>query len=519
MQNEGISIVREYIRKLFLHKGKLFLYNLLVLALAIGAILVWPREYRSEAKVWIKIGRENSKLDPTAATGDTISIQETDREDEIKSVIDILGSRGVAEAAVNRLGAEVVLGDEPLPGASEKETSQIAKTIKQGLGEVVELLKQIDPIDDHEEAVQEILKHTVVDAERKSNVVSVYYDTDSPELAQAVVESLVNSYRSEHARIHKTEGSKNFFGEQLDALTNRVNEASAKLRDAKDDMGLASIDGHRRLLENQLQEVSSSQMATSGKLAESKALAYELERQIALHPSVITSEERTVPNTGRDLIQNQLYNLQLERARLESQSKRRDPRMKAILQQEAEAKRELSNQTTSQRSEYAKTVNTIYQDLSLEMAMVKSSSAGYQSMMDELDLRQEDVLASINDLNASEIEIQRLDRELQLAVKSYKAYAEKLEDSRIDEELNQRAISNVSIAQAPTLEQKPVSPSKMLVALLTAAAMLFGSLTILAAAVMTDESVQTTSDLQDLADEIPIIISVPNQRQYRHVLS
>ena len=107
------DIIRKYVRSIFRHKGKLVAYNLLILLLAVAVILVWPREYRSEAKIWIKLGRENSKLDATAATGETISIQETDREDEIRSVIDILGSRGVIEKAVQQLGHDVVLGDEP----------------------------------------------------------------------------------------------------------------------------------------------------------------------------------------------------------------------------------------------------------------------------------------------------------------------------------------------------------------------------------------------------------------------
>ena len=520
MQNEGLGIVREYVRKLFQHKGKLLLYNLLVLALAIGALLVWPREYRSEAKVWIKIGRENSKLDPTAATGETISIQESDREDEIKSVIDILGSRGVVEQAVALLGEKVVLGDEPLPGAEEEEAANpITDALKNGIGSVIDVVKQIDPIDDHEEAVQEIVKHMVVDAERKSNVVSVYYDTDSPALAQAIVSAIVESYRQEHARIHKTEGSKSFFVEQLDELDERVNETSASLRDAKDEFGLASIGGHRNLLESQLKDVSGASMVAQSKLAESKAMAMELERQLALQPSVIVSEERTVPNTGRDLIQNQLYNLQLERARLESQSKRSDPRVKAILKQEQEAKRELADQTTSKRSESATSVNQIYQELTMELAKVKSTSKGFQSTIEELTSQRGEIMASISELNGAEIDIQRLERQVQLAVKNYNTYADKLEDSRIDEALNQRAISNVSVAQAPTLQQKPVSPSKLIVGLLTLAAMGFGTISILAAAVMTDDSVQNADDLQELVEDVPIVISVPNQRQYRHVLN
>ena len=66
--------IEEYVEWIFLNKNKLILYNLILLLLTVGVILFWPRQYRSEAKIWIKLGRENSHLDPTAATGETISI-------------------------------------------------------------------------------------------------------------------------------------------------------------------------------------------------------------------------------------------------------------------------------------------------------------------------------------------------------------------------------------------------------------------------------------------------------------
>ena len=132
---------------MYRNRGKLLLYNLAIILLTIGVILVWPREYRSEAKLWIKIGRENSRLDPTASTGETISIQETDREDEIKSVIDIMGSRGVVEGTVDVLGPEVVLGDEPLPGSDEEPKKNVlVDAFKSTFGSLLKTVKQIDPI-------------------------------------------------------------------------------------------------------------------------------------------------------------------------------------------------------------------------------------------------------------------------------------------------------------------------------------------------------------------------------------
>ena len=245
-------MIRDYVESLFRHKKKILLYNLLVILAVTSIIMFWPRTFGSEAKIWIKIGRENSRLDPTAATGETISIQETDREDEIKSVLDVVASRGVITSVVEELTPEVVLGDEPLPGQEEEETNAAMEPFKETLGQVVDTFKQIDPISDKEEAIQEIIENVTVGSERKSNVVSIGYESNSPELAQAVVESLIEQYTLRHAEIFVTKGSKEFFEKQKASLKADVELKSNQLKDFKDQMGLASIGGHRTMLEDQM---------------------------------------------------------------------------------------------------------------------------------------------------------------------------------------------------------------------------------------------------------------------------
>src|SRR5688500_14842407 len=44
-----------------------------IMTLAVIALYVCPREYISEAKVLVRLGRENVVLDPTATTGQLVS--------------------------------------------------------------------------------------------------------------------------------------------------------------------------------------------------------------------------------------------------------------------------------------------------------------------------------------------------------------------------------------------------------------------------------------------------------------
>lgn len=526
---EYLVKLRELAATVFRNKFKLLAYNLLVFGFACFVIFFWPRGYRSEAKIWLKIGRENTRIDPTAATGERISIQESDREDEVKSVLDILGGRGVASQIVEQLTPGVVLGDEPLiPGEGEAEEDSIFDVMKGTLGSVLGLLKQIDPVSEKEDAIQQIVENLKVGAERKSNVISIEYDAESPELAQAIVQAAIDRYRTEHARIHRTEGSKGFFDQQREELEARVLECSETLRSAKAELGLATIEGQRAMLEAQLLAVRTEKLNTVQKIEEFGARKQELASQMEQQPQTILSEERVVPNTGRDALEGQLYSLQVQRMALESKMSASNPRLQAIKQQEAEARRELERDSTTDRSETTQSINAIRQQLRAELLQAESGMAGLEALLAVLKKQELGLLADINNLNDSEIDIRSLERNLRLAEKSLTSYSESVEEARIDEALDRDEFSNVSIAQYPTLQEKPVSPSKMLVALMGIAAMMFGSTAIVSGmfllqstprgrptAMAMDGPASGNNGNAELASSRPRVITIPHQRRYR----
>ena len=509
--------IQEYVEWIFRNKYKLFLLNLILLVLTVGVILFWPRQYRSEAKIWIKIGRENSHLDPTAATGETISIQETDREDEIKSVLDILASRGVVADVVDEIGPQVVLGSEPLPGEEAIESNIVAKTLKGLVGGAIGVLKSIDPVSDREEAVQKILENVYVDAEQKSNVVSIVYDTKAPKLAQAVVKELVEQYTKSHGRIHSTAGSRPFFEEQLANLDRLVAYSSEALRAEKDRIGLASIDGQRMMLENQMMQAQAAKMNQIRNIAQSEASIAKLKKLIEDEPDSIKTLERAVPNTGRDMIRDQLFALQVQRMELEARMKNH-PLLEAIRKQEANAQRELKNTSDKNRTEVTHSINDIRQKLLLSLATAESVIVGQRASLDAIKQQEVTIAKKISILNTDDIEIKRLEREVELAVTNYRKYAVNLEDARLSEELDLRAISNISVAQAATLEENPVSPSKALVAALGLFGMFFGSIMLVVSSKILSGSALLPEEVSEAA-EAPVLVEIPDERKYRKVLT
>ena len=66
--------LRDLTRVLFRHKKKILFFFLLTNLAAIAGIVLQPRRYLSEAKLFVRLGRESIGVDPTAPLGPTIGL-------------------------------------------------------------------------------------------------------------------------------------------------------------------------------------------------------------------------------------------------------------------------------------------------------------------------------------------------------------------------------------------------------------------------------------------------------------
>ena len=165
--------LRDVLERVWRAKWKILFFQLAVIGMTVFVILFWPRTYASVAKLYLQVGRESIGLDPTTkATGTKIEMQQSGREGEIRSAIDILMSRGIITPVVDKLTPDVVLGHVSMGGP---KPSPIAEAINGVIGIAVTQLRKIDPASDRERAMIEIEKHLTIEAERKSEVISVTF--------------------------------------------------------------------------------------------------------------------------------------------------------------------------------------------------------------------------------------------------------------------------------------------------------------------------------------------------------
>src|SRR4051812_28860520 len=107
---EATMPLREVLRAVFRHKGKAALFFLAVVAATLLIAFVSPRAYRSQAKLFVRLGRENATLDPTATFGQTpVVAMPQSRENEINTAVEILKSPVLLEKVIDAVGPRAIL--------------------------------------------------------------------------------------------------------------------------------------------------------------------------------------------------------------------------------------------------------------------------------------------------------------------------------------------------------------------------------------------------------------------------
>lgn len=502
----------ELISKTWAARWKILALQVVLALGCLVALLLLPRSYRSEARLFLQLGRESLGVDPTATTGQTIGMSASGREDEIASAIDVIRSRGLISKVVEDLGSDAVLGrsSHVEDGPDPSMLGRLAGLPNAVLSPVVGALQSIDPMSDFERAVLLISKGLFVDAERKSEVIVIAYQAKSPELAQRVVEAIVRSYRDEHLRLHRTDGSQSFFDEQQELLASELGEVKEQLKVAKNRMGIASIQGERDILESRRKDIVQGLSETSRSMKELTGKSIALQRELELTPARINSQQVQKANAATEAQETQLFELQLLESEYNAKYSPDNPRLIAIREQVKEAEGRY-NEKSKGSSEKTDDVNPIHRDLTLELIRNESLLAGLEDKETALRSEETDIANRIEKLNGHEIEIDNLEREANLRERKYIAYAESFEQARIRQALETERISSVVVAQHATLEEKPVSPSKLAILLFGFASMVTGAAGVALLCIQFDDRLVTPTAVRKRLG-IPVLATIAPSR-------
>ncbi len=499
----SVPSTRDIFRILGRHKRKMAVFFCATLSMIVGVLVVFPRTYSSEARLFVRLGKESVSLDPTATLGQTVAVNES-RESEINSELEMLRSRVLLEDVVEHLGPEKVLG-----GSAGGEKSWLG-TLFSPLSMVSSLLST--PVTENERAIAKLEKMIVVGSPRKSNVIVLTCNAREPKQAQELLQDFLDSYMVRHGKANRTSGSHEFFVEQSDLLRKQLEQATHELRDVKNTSGFVSIEGQRENVQSQVDSIEAAILENQRQLAASEAKIAALSKALGELPQQLNAEEANVPSLAADYMRNELYKLQILEKEASSRSTSEHPRVIALRRQVAEMQRILDEQEPS-RNHVTRKLSVVHQSAQTELMTAQAMAAAQKAEAKSLEEQYASVMSKLRTLNDNESHITQLNRQVALLETSYSSYATNREQARIDAALEAGRISNVNVVQPASFVGKATNP-KMAISLLAGFFVASIGAVLLAFAVeYFDRSLKSPQQIeQELG--IPVLLAVP--RATRH---
>lgn len=468
--------------------------------LAWAMMLVWPKKYQSEAKLMIRVGRESVALDPTATTSQTLMLQKT-QEEEVNSALDLLRSRRVAERAVDRLGADDINAGT-LAGQSEAAEKSLISSLKSSIQSAKSVLMSVllatgikEDLSPRELAIMELDKSLEIKAERRSAVVSIHAFSATPEMAQAIAQTVSEEFISEYLEVTHNSGSYEFFSGQA-AEANDARHALAEQKNRfMHQRNLVTIAANQSILVEQLGTIERDVINAQAELDQALAEIEDVAHKLTALPVEIVSEKKGSSDATWSGMRQQVYSLQLEERQLSAKYPDDNPLLTQTREKLTGAQAILA-ELESERVDESTTLNPMRLRLQEELQRLQTKVVGLKASLELRQSQHAEVERKVSEIIDSERDLEQIERDIKMADTRLDLLRQKHEEARVLSEMQADRISNLSLFQPATLVERPASPNKKLMFLAFAILGLAGSASLVLARDLNSPYIRTAADVE-----------------------
>lgn len=487
---EAEMTIRDLLNVVFRHKKKVIFFFISIITLISVATLLMNKTYRSNARILIKLGRENATLDPTVAAGTAMNINES-RENEINSEMEIIKCRELAEKVIHEVGLVNILD-------MKKNKQPVSKE---------------DSIKFFEQAVLTIQNNLTTELVKKTNVISITFDHHDPLIAQSVIKNLILFYNEKHMVLYRPESAFAFFKDQTKNLENQLSNQMDSIRILKNSSGITSIETHRDQLTTRLNTLQLSYEQTQAELAASQAKISSLQMQLTVLPQIIESQKITgSSSSSSDALRAKLNELRMKKEELQTKYTDNSRIITDIQKQIDETAPLLDKEDFNNNRSNA--TREIQMNLLTEQSNYAALSAKVQSMSQALSTTRTELIT----FNNSSLSISKLQRESDINEGVLGKYTENLEQSRMDSDLKTGKLSNIAIVQQATLPVKPIKPRKIVNLILGLFFGIFGGLCIAFLSEFLDHTIKNSDDIQKYL-KLTTLVTMPLVKRKKNTLA
>jgi uncharacterized protein involved in exopolysaccharide biosynthesis len=466
---------REFLSILFKEKRKLIGLFLGLFVLVVGFSYVMTPYYEATSRLLVKSGREfQVRSDPNQPVA---AVPTSTKQEIVNSEIQILSSRDLVTAVLNRIGA-----DKLYPGSTPSSAPPSDAAVRDFVGD---------------------FKATPVE---QTDVIDVSYRNPNHDLAVQALSALIELYEQKHAEMFSDPRYK-FLEQQTKQYQDQLDVVVKKEGDIRSQKSLFDIDAQRARLLDDRASLSSILEQLRSQAVDAHHRIDFLTSRLKATPPLITAGETTadaVEQAKARLLDLQvkeqqlreryvgdvkpLQDIQLEIGRLRDFVSRSDP---------------INRKQWSQR-------NGAYDDMELALNRALTDAAPLDQ---QIALREEQVRtidARLRDLQEGATTIANLDRERQVLEELVHSYRTRYEEARMNEDLDRERIVSVSIIQQPDAPAKAAGPRHLPYALAGLLIGLVGAGGMLLYLLVFRETLITVESVERIVG-LPVLASVPDR--------
>jgi uncharacterized protein involved in exopolysaccharide biosynthesis len=458
---------REFLRVVFRQRRKVLGFFTATVLITLLALLIVSPVYVSEAKLLIKVGRESVSVDPSVL-GPTMNVLQ-ERRNEINSEIGILTSPYLIERVVKDIGIDAFVDMDEFADEA--------------------------PARAYEVAVGDFQRDFEASSSGDDDIIHLGYRAASPELAQQALDRLIEQYIDRRIEIHSTQASPAFFREHSTDLLGKLTLAENELESFRTRQQISSIDVQKEALISQVSGLDMAINEFNGQVDASNARIIALQASIESRPAIREINRTTgITNNAADQIKGKLIDLRMREADLSARYPDDERAIVDVRQQILVAEQELAKEEethTEVTTGVDNTADALRLDLVTERSQLYAAMARLRTLQQERQVKQ----AQLDRLAGDEIELNRLEREVDIADQEYREYMSRHQRANISAAMDSSRVSNVSVVQPASFISKPVAPRRKLSMLLAILAGIFGGLGIAFLSEYLDSSIKTRDDV------------------------
>jgi uncharacterized protein involved in exopolysaccharide biosynthesis len=452
---------------------------LAIAAVTVLLVLVLPNQYQSRMKILVKNARADVVITPGLTNPTDVRNSEV-TETQINSEIALLTSKDLLQQVVKE-------------NALAREASSAFWS------------GQVPPA---EQAVHQLEKDLEIIAVKKADIIEVTYTASSPETAAAVLESLANLYLDKHLKLHRPPGTQEFFQNQSTRYSDQLQEAETSLETFQEKNHFISLEQEKQLNLQKIADVRSRYLESVGAVKDTTERIDKLQRQLTTVPGRVPTQSRSVPNQyALERLSTMMVELRNRRTQLLTKFRADDRLVREVDQQLKDTTAALQEARKVTSVEQSSDINPLRQMLETEMAKARLDLAGQHARRDDLAQQIDQYQAVLSRLEQATNKHVDLERRVKEAEDNYQLYARKQEEARITDEMDQKKITNVALAETPIVQRAPVKPNRLLTLALGIFLAFFVSLCAVFVAELFRDTVHTPRELELVAG-IPVIATL-----------